>query len=191
VKLLMFTVAFAVMVVLVGRAWDHELARGSVLSERGEGSEGSDPGTPGVRQRGTAVPSPSRSESTYQGKTIRWWAKRAVQARKDANARGQTIRRLQNAQRNDASHFFAWLRGADCIYRNERGADGWATRTGNGYYGGMQADLSFQRAYGRPYLRWGTADNWPMWAQLHMAYNGWIARGWDPWPNTARECGLR
>lgn len=35
------------------------------------------------------------AETTYQGKTIRWWAKRAVQARKDANARGRTIKRLR------------------------------------------------------------------------------------------------
>ncbi len=41
-----------------------------------------------------------RSESTYQGKGVRWWARRAVQARKDANARGQTIRRLQASLRH-------------------------------------------------------------------------------------------
>lgn len=35
------------------------------------------------------------AETTYQGKPIRWWARRAVQARKDANARGRTIRRLR------------------------------------------------------------------------------------------------
>jgi hypothetical protein len=33
--------------------------------------------------------------ATYQGKTVQWWAKRAVQARKDANARGQTLLRLK------------------------------------------------------------------------------------------------
>lgn len=32
---------------------------------------------------------------TYQGKTVEWWAKRAQQARKDANARAVTIRRLK------------------------------------------------------------------------------------------------
>lgn len=132
------------------------------------------------------------AQVTYQGKPIRWWAKRAVQARKDANARGRTIRRLQAAQRREAAHFFQWLANADCIYRHERGADGWATRTGNGYYGGLQADLAFQRAYGLTYLRrWGTADSWPWWAQLHMGYRGWLARGWQPWPLTSKACGLR
>jgi hypothetical protein len=33
--------------------------------------------------------------TTYQGKNINWWAKHAVQNRKDANARGLTIHRLK------------------------------------------------------------------------------------------------
>lgn len=132
-----------------------------------------------------------RSESLYQGKSVRWWARRAVQARKDANARGRTIRRLQR-ELGSSGPSWGWLAASDCIYREERGADGWATRTGNGYYGGLQADLAFQRAYGPEYVaRWGTADRWPWWAQLHMGYRGWVRRGWQPWPNTSRECGLR
>jgi hypothetical protein len=71
------------------------------------------------------------------------------------------------------------------------GEGGWETNTGNGYYGGLQADLSFQKAYGLVYyLRWDTANNWPRWAQLHMGYRGWLARGFYPWPRTARACGL-
>lgn len=59
------------------------------------------------------------------------------------------------------------------------------------YYGGMQMDVEFQRDYGIVYYdRWGTADNWPVWAQLHAAYKGYQDRGWWPWPNTARDCGL-
>jgi hypothetical protein len=59
------------------------------------------------------------------------------------------------------------------------------------YYGGMQMDIEFQRTYGlQYYYRWGTADNWPVWAQLHAAYKGYQDRGWWPWPNTARYCGL-
>jgi Transglycosylase SLT domain len=34
-------------------------------------------------------------EKTYQGKPVRWWAERAVQARRDANARRLTIHRLR------------------------------------------------------------------------------------------------
>lgn len=94
---------------------------------------------------------------------------------------------MQSAQQQDARHFFGWLANADCVQQKEAR---W-NYNGRTYDGGMQADRSFQRAYGSPYLRrWGPAYLWPWWAQLHMAYNGWTARGWTPWPNTARECGL-
>lgn len=36
-------------------------------------------------------------ESTYQGKGVRWWARHAVQARKDANARRATVIRLRRS----------------------------------------------------------------------------------------------
>lgn len=64
------------------------------------------------------------------------------------------------------------------------------------YWGGVQADMNFQRAYGRgleggSYLRkWSTAERWPHFRQIHMAYRGHKARGFSPWPNTARICGL-
>jgi hypothetical protein len=76
-----------------------------------------------------------------------------------------------------------------CIHRFE-GA--WRSRTGNGYYGGLQMDRSFQRMYGREFLaRWGTADNWPVWAQLTAAVRAYRSgRGFTPWPNTARACRL-
>jgi hypothetical protein len=79
--------------------------------------------------------------------------------------------------------------GAACV-KSKEGA--WTSNTGNGYYGGFQADMNFQRAYGPEYLRaYGTANNWPPIAQIHMAFRGYKARGWAPWPNTARMCGLR
>jgi hypothetical protein len=76
-----------------------------------------------------------------------------------------------------------------CIHRFE-GA--WDSNTGNGYYGGLQLDLGFQSRYGAEFLdRWGTADNWPVWAQLQAAVRAYRAgRGFHPWPNTARVCGL-
>lgn len=43
----------------------------------------------------TADTNSIRDSQTYQGKTVKWWAKRTVQARKDANVRGSTIRRLK------------------------------------------------------------------------------------------------
>ena len=79
--------------------------------------------------------------------------------------------------------------GLNCIHRYE---GDWDANTGNGYYGGLQMDYSFQRAYGSEYLRrWGTADNWPIWAQLNAGRRAYYSgRRWSPWPTTARMCGL-
>jgi hypothetical protein len=76
-----------------------------------------------------------------------------------------------------------------CIHRYE-GA--WNANTGNGYYGGLQMDLTFQGIYGADFLRrWGTADNWPPWAQIEAGVRAYRSgRGFYPWPNTARACGL-
>ncbi len=60
------------------------------------------------------------------------------------------------------------------------------------YYGGLQMDLSFQRAYGGGLLsRKGTANNWTPLEQMWTAERAHRAgRGFYPWPNTARYCGL-
>lgn len=54
----------------------------------------------GVATTATAD-STQESVSTYQGKTAQWWAKRAVQNRKNANARAATIKRLKKAIKRD------------------------------------------------------------------------------------------
>ncbi|HVV60081.1 MAG TPA: hypothetical protein VHC45_17095 [Gaiellaceae bacterium] len=76
-----------------------------------------------------------------------------------------------------------------CIHRFE---GSWTANTGNGYYGGLQMDWPFMRTYGSDYLaRWGTADGWPAWAQLEVAERAYRSgRGFWPWPNSARACGL-
>lgn len=43
----------------------------------------------------TATADSNNENVTYQGKSIVWWASRAVQARKDANARAKTVKRLR------------------------------------------------------------------------------------------------
>jgi hypothetical protein len=60
------------------------------------------------------------------------------------------------------------------------------------YYGGLQMDLSFQRAYGGGLLsRKGTANHWTPLEQMWAAERAHRAgRGVYPWPNTARYCGL-
>ena len=86
-------------------------------------------------------------------------------------------------------HRSQWL----CIHRYERNpAQGWRTRTGNGYYGGLQMDIHFQRAYGPELLRRkGTANNWTPYEQMWVAERAHRSgRGFYPWPNTARYCGL-
>jgi hypothetical protein len=83
----------------------------------------------------------------------------------------------------------AWL----CIHRHERHPrQGWASATGNGYYGGLQMDLSFQRTYGSDLLRRkGTANRWTALEQIWVAERAYRSgRGFRPWPNTARYCGL-
>jgi len=83
-----------------------------------------------------------------------------------------------------------WLNDAfSCIHRYE---GSWDSNTGNGYYGGLQMDRAFQSLYGTRYVdRWGTADNWPVWAQIDAAVQAYRSgRGFGPWPNTARACGL-
>lgn len=84
-----------------------------------------------------------------------------------------------------------------CIARWEAG-DGrtdasvrWDVNTGNGYFGGLQMDRNFQRAYGATLYRTkGTANNWTREEQIRVAARAVPRRGFWPWPNTARFCGL-
>jgi hypothetical protein len=83
----------------------------------------------------------------------------------------------------------AWL----CIHRHERHPSmGWRTATGNGFYGGLQMNMSFQRTYGAELLRTkGTANRWTALEQIWVAERAYRSgRGFYPWPNTARYCGL-
>jgi hypothetical protein len=79
----------------------------------------------------------------------------------------------------------AWL----CIHRHE---GPWNANTGNGYYGGLQMDMAFQRRYGLRLLRAkGTANRWTPLEQIWVAEKAYRSgRGFRPWPNTARACGL-
>jgi hypothetical protein len=97
--------------------------------------------------------------------------------------------RTAEHQAEHPPHRGAWL----CIHRYERNpTQGWRTRTGNGYYGGLQMDIRFQREYGPELLRRkGTADRWTAVEQMWVAERAHRSgRGFYPWPNTARYCGL-
>ncbi len=60
------------------------------------------------------------------------------------------------------------------------------------YFGGLQMDLNFMKAYGPEFLaKWGTADKWPPWAQMKAAERGYASgSGFGPWPKTAPACGF-
>jgi hypothetical protein len=81
-------------------------------------------------------------------------------------------------------HQQQWL----CIHRYE---GSWRDR-GAPYYGGLQMDMAFMRHYGASLLqRKGTADNWTPVEQMWVAERAYRSgRGFSPWLNTARACGL-
>jgi hypothetical protein len=157
------------------------------------------PDPPGLRSQLTRRVRYSRQialklRRIYPGKVTRTFASA------HARSKGATLRlwqrRLASATSQVLAHGYArpavpaYLQGAFlCIHRYE-GA--WDANTGNGYYGGLQMDRPFQTRYGADYVRrWGTADNWPSWAQLQAAVRAYRSgRGFYPWPNTARVCGL-
>lgn len=77
-----------------------------------------------------------------------------------------------------------------CIHRYE-GA--WNSNTGNGYYGGLQMDSNFMYTYGSDMIEkyGGYAHLWSMRDQIIVADRAYLSgRGFAPWPNTARMCGL-
>jgi hypothetical protein len=81
-------------------------------------------------------------------------------------------------------HKREWL----CIHRFE---GSWADPNPP-YYGGLQMDLGFQQRYGAHLLATkGTANRWTPLEQMWVAERAHRAgRGFYPWPNTARYCGL-
>jgi hypothetical protein len=100
---------------------------------------------------------------------VRLWQLRAVSARKAAS---------------HPPNLRAWL----CIHRYE----GSWTDGGAPFYGGLQMDYGFMARYGGVLLRTkGTADNWSPLEQIWVAERARSSgRGFYPWPNTARYCGL-
>ena len=112
-----------------------------------------------------------RSESlAFQRWVLRSWQQKARKMR----WRAHHPRRLE-----------AWL----CIHGHE---GPWNANTGNGYYGGLQMDVQFQRTYGADLVRRkGLAHRWGYLEQIWVAERAYRSgRGFYPWPNTARYCGL-
>lgn len=119
---------------------------------------------------------------------VRWSRKNQRNQRSRLVQLQQQIKSLLPKPRPKVNH--DWLYSTFlCIHGGE---GSWNANTGNGYYGGLQMDRAFMRTYGADYLeRWGTADAWPPWAQIKAAERAYRSgRGFYPWPNTARACGL-
>jgi hypothetical protein len=66
--------------------------------------------------------------------------------------------------------------------------------SGGSYWGGLQMDVEFQHTYGEDMIRLhhgGLANTWTAAEQITVANRAWQTRGYQPWPNTSRMCGLR
>ena len=81
-------------------------------------------------------------------------------------------------------HKSGWL----CIHHFE---GSWSD-SGDPYWGGLQMDRGFMRTYAPGVLlRKGLADRWTPLEQMWVAERAHRSgRGYGPWPNTARSCGL-
>ena len=107
----------------------------------------------------------------YLAREAAYWIRKREQIRR-TKPLWRTLRRWE-----------AWM----CIHAHE-GA--WTDPNGP-YHGGLQMDTGFMRTYGGDLLkRYGTADHWPPAAQVAVAERAYRTRGFNPWPNTARACGV-
>jgi hypothetical protein len=106
----------------------------------------------------------------------------AVQIKRTA-----TLWRKRSDQTYERAQRPPHLREFLCIHRYE---GSWTDR-GHPYWGGLQMDIGFQQTYGG-YLfqKKGTADKWSPLEQIWAGEKAHRSRGFWPWPNTARYCGL-
>jgi hypothetical protein len=128
-------------------------------------------------------------DAKVDGKNVVWWAARA-RANGDAYRWQKKARvKLQRAMRQRVQvGSYGVAGGMLCIHTHE-GA--WNDPNAP-YWGGMQMDMDFMRAYGGEFLTsMGTADNWPPFVQVAVAMRAYYSgRGFGPWPNTRRMCGI-
>jgi hypothetical protein len=103
-------------------------------------------------------------------------------------ALGMTVTSAQSVRAKTSLNAHWLVRAFACIHHYE----GAWTDSGAPYWGGLQMDMAFQRTYGREFLRaFGTADHWPPGIQIAVAIKAYLSgRGFRPWPNTSRLCGL-
>ena len=127
-------------------------------------------------------------EGLYRGKDAETWAK-AYRYRTHQLLKTRAVAKQKIKAVIKEPHGNSWLeRAVLCIHSGEGAWDD----PNAPYYGGVQMDLSFQRHYGAWALKaFGTADKWPKAVQIAVAIRAHEeGRGFYPWPNTAKNCGL-
>jgi hypothetical protein len=105
----------------------------------------------------------------YRVLVLQQWRRRAISAKRRAH---------------NPPHERAWR----CLQQHEGSwRDAW-----DPYWGGLQMDRSFMLSYApRHLLRRGWANRWTALEQMWVAERAFRAgRGFYPWLNTARTCGL-
>lgn len=101
-------------------------------------------------------------------------------------AQSERVRPDERPLSQRVPHYEEWM----CIAKYESGTT-WTLTDSSPYYGGLQMDREFQQAYAPDlYREKGTADHWSAEEQMLTAEKALPGRGFTPWPNTARMCGL-
>jgi hypothetical protein len=137
--------------------------------------------SPPIGSRTAVAVQPARSHCSAfcQARILRHQLDR--QARVLGRIRAQARRPL----RVRLERYSAWV----CIHRHE----GAWNDSGDPYWGGLQMDRGFMLAYGRDMIarhKGGLADEWTPAEQIVVAERAYASRGFAPWPNTARSCGV-
>ena len=130
--------------------------------------------------RRAALPVPPPARLGWRRERLR------KQLAKQARVLGRYRVQARRPLRVRLERFEAWV----CIHRHEAA---WNDR-GDPYWGGLQMDRGFMRAYGRDMIRrhhGGLADTWTPAEQIVVAERAYRTRGFAPWPQTARSCGVR
>ncbi len=126
--------------------------------------------------------------SSYRGTTAARWAARFRHRTRQLQAVKRQVRKVQASLRQAPWGNSPLEQAFLCIHTFE----GSWTDSGAPFWGGLQMDSSFQASYGDWALKaFGTADHWPISVQIATAIRAKVSgRGFYPWPNTARSCGL-
>jgi hypothetical protein len=127
-----------------------------------------------------ALPVPPRPRLGWRRSSLR------VQLVHHAHVLGRYRAQARRPLRLRLARFEAWV----CIHRHEAA---W-NDSGDPYWGGLQMDRGFMRAYGRDMIarhRGGLADTWTPAEQIVVAERAYATRGYAPWPQTSRSCGVR